>query len=128
MVGVDYRLGVQLNDLLAFHVRPHLSFGSLGADVGGVGVSGTTGTFTIAGLAEAAVRVRFFAGAGLGYGVLNNPSGVMFQARAGGYPFMSREPGGLRRKGLMVGVDLRTVFIEGATGLLVLGSIGYEKF
>ena len=28
----------------------------------------------------------------------------------------------------MVGVDLRTVFVTGATGILVLGSVGYEAF
>ncbi|HEY3355034.1 MAG TPA: hypothetical protein VGQ83_17405 [Polyangia bacterium] len=51
----------------------------------------------------------------------------MFQARAGGY-LMGKGENGVRRKGLMIGVDLRTIFVQGATGVLVTGSIGYEAF
>ena len=87
-----------------------------------------TGAFSLAGMAEVTLIDRFFAGAGFGFGVLNNPSGPMFQARLGGYPLMGRGENGIRRKGLMVGVDLRTIFVDGATGVLVLGSVGYEAF
>jgi hypothetical protein len=128
MYGLDGRLGVQLNDLLGIYVQPHLSFGSLSGQAGGIGVTGSTGTFSIAAMGEATFIDRLFAGAGLGYGVLNNPSGPMFQARAGGYLLETRGADGIRRKGLMAGVDLRTVFVDGATGVLVLASIGYEKF
>jgi len=41
---------------------------------------------------------------------------------------MSRGEGSIRRKGLMVGVDLRTIFATGITGLLVLGTVGYEVY
>jgi hypothetical protein len=122
MFGVDGRLGVQWSNWLAVYAQPHLTFGSLG------GPSGATGTFSVAGMAEVTLMDRVFAGAGFGYGVFNNPSGAMFQARAGGYPLMGRGANGIRRKGLMVGVDLRTVFLTGATGVLVLGSVGYEAF
>ena len=71
---------------------------------------------------------RFFVGAGFGYGVLNNPSGAMFQVRAGGYPLMGKADNGIRRRGLLLGVDLRTIFIDGATGILVMGALGYEVF
>lgn len=128
MYGLDGRLGVQLNDLLGIYVQPHLSFGSLSGQAGGLGITGTTGTFSIAAMGEATFIDRLFAGAGLGYGVLNNPSGPMFQARAGGYLLETRGEDGVRRKGLMAGVDLRTIFVNGATGVLVLASIGYEKF
>lgn len=128
MYGLDGRLGVQLNDLLGIYVQPHLSFGSLSGQAGGLGITGTTGTFSIAAMGEATFIDRLFAGAGLGYGVLNNPSGPMFQARAGGYLLETRAEDGIRRKGLMAGVDLRTIFVNGATGVLVLASIGYEKF
>jgi hypothetical protein len=128
MYGLDGRLGVQVNDLLGIYVQPHLSFGSLSGQAGGTGITGMTGTFSIAAMGEATFVDRFFAGAGLGYGVLNNPSGPMFQARAGGYLLETRGEDGVRRKGLMAGVDLRTVFVDGATGVLVLASIGYEKF
>lgn len=130
MFGIDGRLGLQLNDLLGFYVQPHLSFGSLSVDpgmTGGVGVSGGTGTFSIAAMAEATLVDRFFGGVGFGYGVLNNPSGPMVQARAGGYLTSSRDEG-IRRKGLMLGVDMRAIFVDGATGYLVLGSIGWEKY
>lgn len=128
MVGIDGRLGVQVNDWLAFYAQPHLSFGSLSGDAGGIGIRGATGTLAVAGLAEITLIDRFFAGAGFGYAVLNNPSGTMFQARLGGYPVMGRKHGGIRRRGLMIGADLRTVFVKGETGLLVLGSVGYEAF
>lgn len=128
MFGLDSRLGLQLNDLLGFYAQAHLSFGSLSTAAGGIGITGFTGTFSVAGMAEATLIDRFFAGAGVGWGLLNNPNGFMFQARLGGYPLMSRAAGGARRRGLMVGADLRTIFVDGATGILVLGSVGYEAF
>lgn len=129
MYGFDLRLGWQFNQLLAIYVQPHLSFGSLSADAGAAGsVSGFTGTFLVTVLGEATFLDRFFAGAGFGYGVLNNPSGFAIDLKAGGYPLMTRGTDGIRRKGLMLGLDFRTVFLEGATGLLVMGCIGYESF
>src|SRR5262245_18872217 len=128
MFGLDGRLGLQWSDLLGFYIQPHLSFGSLSGEAGGIGVSCGTGTLSVAGRGEATFLDRLFVGAGFGYGVLNNPSGPMFQARAGGYLLTSREENGGRRKGLMAGVDMRTIIVEGATGLLVRASIGYEKY
>jgi hypothetical protein len=127
MFGLDARLGVQWNDLLAFYAQPHLSFGALSTSVGGVGVSGSTGTFAMSAMAEATLVDRFFIGLGGGYGLLNNPDGPMFHGRLGGYPLMSKDKHGVRR-GLMLGMDFRTIFISGATGLLIMGSIGYEAF
>lgn len=126
MFGLDLRLGWQLNDLLAIYAEPHLSFGSLG-DSGG-SISGATGTFIGTVMGEATFSDRFFAGAGVGYGILNNPSGFAIQARGGFYPLMGRGEDGVRRKGLMIGVDFRSVFVDGATGILVTGAIGYEAF
>jgi hypothetical protein len=60
--------------------------------------------------------------------VLNNPSGFTLHLRAGGYPLMSKAENGSRRTGLMLGIDFRTVFINGATGLLFTGGLGYESF
>ena len=128
MYGIDARLGMQLNDVLGIYLQPHLSFGSLSGQAGGAGISGSTGTFSVAAIGEATFMDRLFAGAGLGYGMLNNPSGPMFQARAGGYLLTTRGQDGIRRKGLMAGVDVRSIFITGATGLLVIASIGYEKY
>jgi hypothetical protein len=110
------------------YAQPHLSFGSLSADGQDAAISGGTGTAIITFLGEATFADRFFAGAGIGYGVLNNPSGFALHLRAGGYPLMGKAENGVRRKGLMLGIDFRTVFVDGATGLLITGGLGYEAF
>jgi hypothetical protein len=114
--------------MFAIYAQPHLSFGSLSADVQGATNSGATGTLVATFLGEVTFAEQFFGGAGLGYGVLNNPSGLALHFRAGVYPLMSKADDRARRKGLMLGADLRTVFIDGATGLLITGGIGYESF
>jgi hypothetical protein len=128
MGGVDCRLGVQINDMWAVYAQPHISIGSLSTGTGSLGIAGLTGTFGVAALGEVTFIDRLFAAAGVGYGVLNNPSGFMVQARLGGYPLMGRGEDGIRRKGLMLGVDFRTIFVQGYTAILVFGTIGYEAF
>jgi hypothetical protein len=120
MFGLDGRLGVQLNDLIAIYAQPHLSFGTLAGLM--------TGTFSATALVDLTLADRFFVAAGAGYGVLNNPSGLVIHARAGGYPIMGRGEDGARRKGLMLGVDFRTYLTGIGTGIQVLGTIGYEAF
>jgi hypothetical protein len=128
MYGGDLRLGWQFNHLLAVYAQPHLSFGSLSTSAGGTPVSGATGTFVATVRGEVTFIDRLFVGAGAGYGVLNNPSGLTIELRAGGYPLMGRSANGIRRKGLMLGVDFRSVFVSGATGTLIMGCLGYEAF
>jgi hypothetical protein len=128
MYGADLRLGWQVNNLLAIYAQPHLSFGSLGTSVAGAPVSGGTGTFVTTVLGEVTLIDRVFAGAGVGYGMFNNPSGVALEARAGAYPLMGHGEDGVRRKGLMVGIDFRDVLLSGASGIMVMGCIGYEAF
>jgi hypothetical protein len=128
MFGLDVRLGYQVMNLLAIYAEPHLSFGSLGTGAGGVPISGGTGTFVGTALAEVTLIDRLFVAAGAGYGVLNNPSGFAIEARIGGYPLMVRSDKGPRRKGLMLGGTFRDVFVDGATGTLFMGCIGYEAF
>jgi hypothetical protein len=128
MYGADLRLGWQVNNLLAIYAQPHLSFGTLSTSGSGAQVSGATGTFTGTVIGEVTLINRLFAGAGFGYGLLNNPSGPAVELRAGGYPLMGRGDNGIRRKGLMLGVDFRSVFVSGATGILFMGCIGYEAF
>lgn len=41
---------------------------------------------------------------------------------------MGRSDQAPRRKGLMLGADLRTVFLDGATGVHFTACLGYEKF
>jgi hypothetical protein len=125
MFGMDLRFGWQFSNMLAIYAQPHLSFGSLGS---GNATSGLTGTFVGTIMGELTFLDRFFAGAGFGYGVLNNPSGFALDFKAGGYPLMGHGANGIRRKGLMVGLDFRPVFVTGATGILVMGCIGYESF
>ena len=127
MFGLDARFGWQLNDMWALYAQPHLSFGSLSTSGAGFSISGGTSTFTGTVMGEATLAERFFAGAGVGYGILNNPSGLTVEARGGFYPLMSRDEDG-RRKGLMLGVDFRSVFISGATGILAMVTVGYERF
>ncbi|MFO0722358.1 MAG: hypothetical protein U1E65_01165 [Myxococcota bacterium] len=122
MFGLDLRLGYQINDMFAVYAQPHLSLGSLSSGA----VSGLTGTFVGTVMAEATFSDRFFVGAGAGYGILNNPSGPAIEARVGGYPLMSHHDAD--RSGLMLGVDVKTVFASAATGVVVMGCIGYESF
>jgi hypothetical protein len=128
MYGVDVRLGWQFSHMLAIYAQPHLSFGSISEDGGAGSVSGFTGTFVFSVLGELTFLDRFFAGAGLGYGIFNNPSGFAIDLKAGGYPLVGRDENGIRRTGLMLGLDFRTVFLDGATGLLIMGCVGYESF
>jgi hypothetical protein len=128
MFGLDLRLGWQFSNLLAIYAQPHLSFGSLSTSQGNASYSGFTGTIVGTIMGELTFMDRFFAGAGFGYGMFNNPSGFALDFKAGGYPLMGHGSNGIRRKGLMVGLDFRPVFLSGATGLLVMGCIGYESF
>ena len=126
LYGVDWRIGAQLNNLWAVHLNTHLSFGS--AHFGGG--SGTTGNFAEAVMVERMLLDRFFVAAGGGYGVLNNPSGPLLQFRVGGYPLMFADASEARRRGLMLGVDVRAYFAGEAIGTVTQVSfgIGYEKF
>jgi hypothetical protein len=72
---------------------------------------------------------RLFVGAGIGYTVYNNPAGVSPLLRIGGYPLMSRSEQKARRKGLMVGMDLRFTSLEGLkTIVMPTFNLGYEAF
>lgn len=128
MFGADVRLGYQINNLVAVYAQPHLSFGSLSASGANATVTGSTGTIVGTVMGEVTLVDRLFVGAGVGYGILNNPSGFAIEARAGGYPLMSKSENGPRRKGLMIGGDFRSIFVDGATGIMVMGCIGYEAF
>jgi len=124
-VGFDFRLGVQLNDLIGIYVQPHLS-GGKGSYEGGL--SGGTGVFAVTGMVDFTLADQVAFGAGFGYGVLNNPTGPALAFRAAWYPVVSRSPLGPRRKGLMVGADMRVIFSDVGTGIQFIGSVGYEAF
>lgn len=123
--GVDGRLGIQINHWIGIYAQPHLSFGSV--SIGGA--KGLTGEFSATVMADVTIIHRIFVGAGGGVGILNNPAGGELQFRLGAYPLMGFGEGA-RRKGLMVGADLRLVFLPAPYSVAVMPffSIGYEAF
>jgi hypothetical protein len=127
LYGMDWRLGAQINNALALYVDTHLSFGT--AHIGAA--SGVTGNFAVAAMGEYTILNKVAIGAGGGYGILNNPSGPLAQARVAWYPLSSASTTSARRKGLMVGFDARFYFADamqvGTVRQFAL-SIGYEKY
>lgn len=122
--GLDLRFGAQINDLIGVYLQPQL--GVYGGNYGGVnGVGGLAGASV---LADFTFADSFFVAAGLGYGVLNNPAGPELHLRAGMYPVLGGGQEVARRKALMLGVDFRAFFLDGATGVSPTLSIGYESF
>ena len=123
---VDLRVGPQISDRFAAYLQPSLWLGGSGKLSFGA-LSGTV-------LAELALPDTYFAAAGAGYGVLqsseaDNPvSGLMLEARFGGYPLRSSGAPGSLRSRLMLGLDVRTLFYGEGTALLVTGGVGYELF
>ena len=123
--GSDLRLGAQINDLFGVYAQPTLGYYSAD-DSGGLAAGGLAG---VAVVADVTIIDRFFAGAGLGYTVYNNPAGVTPILRVGGYPLMGRSEQKARRKGLMVGMDLRFTSLEGLkTIVMPTFNVGYEAF
>ncbi len=125
LYGVDWRIGAQVSDALGVYLHSHLSLGSIRTD----NVSGYTGNFATALTGEYTLPMRLFVGAGVGYGVLNNPSGPLVGVRVGYYPFAHTGPGKARR--LNVALDTRLYFVsaggESITMKHVAVSIGYDR-
>ena len=123
--GADLRLGAQINDLFGVYAQPTLGYYSADGS-GGLAAGGLLGMAVVA---DVTIIDRFFAGAGLGYTVYNNPAGVTPILRVGGYPLMSRSDQKARRKGLMLGMDLRFTSLEGLkTIVMPTFNLGYEAF
>jgi hypothetical protein len=124
--GFDGRIGVQVNDLLGFYVQPHLVFGP--ASAGSGAPTTVIGVLSATGMVDLTLFDSFFLGAGGGFGVVNNPYGPVVQLRAGGYPLVGEGESGGRRKGLMLGVDVRIYILDGVNVVEATGGIGYEAF
>lgn len=123
--GVDLRFGAQLNDMFGVYAQPTLGYYST-SDVGGLAAGGLLGMAVVA---DVTLIDRFFAGAGLGYTIYNSPSGLTPMLRVGGYPLMSHSDVKARRKGLMVGMDLRFTSLEGLkTIVMPTFNVGYDAF
>jgi len=123
--GIDLRFGAQINDLLGVYGQPTLGYYSSGdADVLAIG-----GLLGLAVLADVTLVDRVFVGAGVGYTVYNNPAGVSPILRVGAYPLMGESAKTVRRRGLMVGVDLRVTKVEAIkTIVMPTLNVGYEAF
>lgn len=124
--GVDGRMGLPINDMIGVCAQPHLAFGSYGSGFGGF--AAVTGTFTGTAVFDFTFLEQLFVGGGAGFGVFNDPTGAVVRLRAGGHPLQGSGENGIRRKGLMLAVDMRLGFIAGATVVYPMGSIGYEAF
>ncbi|HWO24250.1 MAG TPA: hypothetical protein VNO30_36150 [Kofleriaceae bacterium] len=125
LFGLDWRIGWRINEPIAVYLHSHLSFGS-GKE--GNGASGLTGNFAAALVGEYMLPMRLFVGAGAGYGVLNNPSGALVEARVGYYPLKTNSVGKARR--LNIAFDYRAYFASDGYGMVnhVALSLGYDRF
>jgi hypothetical protein len=128
LVGIDGRLGVQLNNLVGIYAQPHLVFG----DGTYAATTGVTGVFGVSAIVDFTFD-RLFIGGGGGFAYIGSapyasPEG---EVRVGFYPIVSHGRGG-RRRGLMLGVDLHIIYVPdggNALGLLEpMFQIGYEAF
>jgi hypothetical protein len=131
LVGIDGRLGAQINHLFGIYAQAHLAFGGGSCGPGGC-VSGLPGLFSLSAVGDFTFN-RFFIGGGAGFVYLGedphaSPE-VLF--RIGFYPLMQRTRWG-RRRGLRVGVDLHLDYIVGGGDSVALlqpmGVIGFEAF
>lgn len=123
--GLDLRFGAQINNMFAVYAQPTLGYYT--ANAGGALAAG--GLLGLAAVADATFADRFFVGAGLGYTVYNSPSGLTPLLRVGAYPLMSRSDTKARRKGLMLGADLRFTSLDGLkTIVMPTFNVGYEAF
>lgn len=124
LAGVDAHLGVQINDMIGVYAVPSMSFGPV--SVGSI--SSVIGVISGTAVVDVTLIDQVFVGAGGGYGIVNNPTGPVLHFRAGGYPLMGYGKNGIRRKGLMLGADMRMHFLSGDTVMQLMGSVGYEAF
>ncbi len=124
LFGGDWRIGAQINELYGVYVDSHLSFGT--AHIGAT--SGVTGNLAVALMGERALPGRTFIAAGGGYGVLNNPSGPLAQARIGWYPMEHSDSEVSRR--LNIALDARWYFAGDQIGTVtqVALTLGYDRF
>lgn len=125
LFGFDWRIGWRVSEPISVYLHSHLSFGNA-TEAGGA--SGLTGNFATAVVGEYKLPMRLFVAGGGGYGVLNNPSGALLEARVGYYPLQTSSAGKSRR--LNVAIDYRAYFANQGYGMVnhIAFSIGYDRF
>jgi hypothetical protein len=111
--------------MIGVYAQPQL--GVYGGDVG-AGLIGTGGLIGTSAVIDFTFLDQLFVGGGLGYAILNSPAGMELHFRAGGYPLYGDSQDRARRKGLMLGADLRLHFVEGYTFVAPTFNIGYEAY
>lgn len=126
LVGLEGRLGAQINNMIGVYAQPEFS---LGKGSFGTGLSSITGTAGASALVDFTFLDRIFVAAGGGGGYVGNAPGAMIHFRAGGYPVFARSGHHGRRKGLMIGLDMRVYVLKGYGAVMspMLG-IGYEAY
>lgn len=123
LYGVDWRIGAKLAGPWSVYADTHLSLGT--AKIGAA--SGYTGNFAFAMMGERELPARTFVAAGGGYGVLNNPSGLLAQLR-GGINLGGDDQSVSRRWN--VAVDARFYFAGDQIGTVsqISLTLGYDRF
>jgi len=123
LYGVDWRIGAKLAGPYSVYADTHLSLGTGQLN----GQSGATGNFAFAVLGERELPAKTFVAAGGGYGVLNNPSGMLAQVR-GGMNFGGDAATVARRWN--VALDARFYFAGDAIGTVsqISLTLGYDRF
>jgi hypothetical protein len=122
LYGVDWRIGAKLAGPYSVYADTHLSLGT--AKIGAA--SGYTGNFAFAVLGERELPARTFIAAGGGYGVLNNPSGLLAQLRGG--MNLGGSESVMRRWN--VALDARFYFAGEQIGTVsqISVTLGYDRF
>lgn len=124
-VGLDLRFGAQINDLVSVYGQSALGYYSTDE----LGVLAVGGLLGMAAIADFTLMDHFFVGGGLGYTIYNSPAGFGPLLRVGAYPLMGRSKENIRRRGLMLGVDLHVTKLEGLKSIVMpTFNIGYEAF
>lgn len=129
LVGVDGRLGAQINNLFGIYAQGHLVFG--GGTCGPVAcASGLPGLFSLSAVGDFTFdRVFVGVGGGLVYIGDNEHAGPEVIGRFGVYPLMRR--GRFGRRGLMIGADVHLDYIPnggGAAYVEPMFVLGWEAF
>jgi hypothetical protein len=123
--GTDLRFGAQINNNWGVYAQPTLGYYTANGS-GGLAAGGLLG---MAALVDYTFMDRFFVGGGLGYTVYNSPAGITPIVRLGGYPLMGKSSEKARRKGLMLGMDLRMTPLDGLKPIwMPTFNLGYEAF
>ena len=127
---IDGRVGVQFNDIVALYVQPQLSiFTRSQSTVLGDAQDFSASTLGATMLLDFTFWDDFFLGAGGGVGALNNfDLAPIIHFRTGLYPWMEHGEDNVRRKGFLLGFDLRLVPYASEINVMPTVNIGYEAY